>query len=113
MGKYMKNRTKSPFHKQVPFHHKHSSRNSKPHGPGNYEKFGMNIDKLHLPSFGHKKCPFTGNVSIHGRILSGQIKSKKMERSIVVKRKYFHYLKKYHRYEKRHSNISAHLSHCF
>merc|ERR1711977_46100 len=60
-----------------------------------------------------KKCPFTGNVSIRGRILTGFIKSTKMYRTVVVRREYFHYVKKYRRYEKRHSNIPAHLSPCF
>merc|ERR1712119_220303 len=30
-----------------------------------------------------KKCPFTGNVSIRGRILTGIVKSMKMNRTIV------------------------------
>merc|ERR1712022_32827 len=60
-----------------------------------------------------KKCPFTGNVSIRGRTLSGIVKSTKMHRTIIVRRNYIHYIKKYHRYEKRHSNIPAHLSPCF
>jgi small subunit ribosomal protein S11e len=59
------------------------------------------------------KCPFTGNVSIRGRILTGRVKSTKMNRTIVVRRDYLHYIKKYQRYEKRHTNISAHISPCF
>jgi small subunit ribosomal protein S11e len=60
-----------------------------------------------------KKCPFTGNVSIRGRILSGVVKSTKMNRTIIIRRDYLHYIKKYARYEKRHSNFSAHASPCF
>ena len=60
-----------------------------------------------------KKCPFTGNVSIRGRILTGIVKSKKMKRTIVIRRDYLHYIKKYKRYEKRHNNLSCHLSPCF
>ncbi|GFQ81280.1 40S ribosomal protein S11 [Trichonephila clavata] len=37
----------------------------------------------------------------------------KMTRTIVIRRDYLHYVKKYNRYEKRHKNISAHLSPCF
>ena len=59
------------------------------------------------------KCPFTGNVSIRGRILTGKVKSTKMNRTIVVRRDYLHFIKKYQRYEKRHTNISAHLSPAF
>ncbi|KAK3023886.1 hypothetical protein RJ639_042902 [Escallonia herrerae] len=57
-----------------------------------------------------KKCPFTGNVSIRGRILSGTCHSAKMIRTIIVRINYLHYVKKY---EKRHSNIAAHVSPCF
>lgn len=60
-----------------------------------------------------KKCPFTGNVSIRGRILKGVVHSNKMRRTIVVRRDYLHYIKKYNRFEKRHKNISAHASPCF
>eukprot|EP00249_Psilotum_nudum_P027016 c34242_g1_i1 orf=406-891(-) len=60
-----------------------------------------------------KKCPFTGNVSIRGRILTGTVYCTKMNRTITVRRDYLHFVKKYQRYEKRHSNFSAHVSPCF
>uniref|UniRef100_A0A0D9VI87 Small ribosomal subunit protein uS17 N-terminal domain-containing protein n=1 Tax=Leersia perrieri TaxID=77586 RepID=A0A0D9VI87_9ORYZ len=43
-----------------------------------------------------KKCPFTGTVSIRGRIIAGTCHSAKMNRTII-----------------RHSNIPAHISPCF
>jgi ribosomal protein uS17 len=60
-----------------------------------------------------KKCPFTGNVSIRGRILRGVVISTKMKRTIIVRRDYLHYRKKYNRFEKRHRNIPAHCSPAF
>jgi ribosomal protein S17 len=60
-----------------------------------------------------KKCPFTGNVSIRGRILSGVVKTTKMKRTIVIRRDYLHYITKYNRFEKRHSTLSAHCSPAF
>jgi small subunit ribosomal protein S11e len=60
-----------------------------------------------------KKCPFTGNVSIRGRILTGVVQKMKMQRTIVIRRDYLHYLPKYNRFEKRHRNMSVHLSPCF
>ncbi|KPJ17993.1 40S ribosomal protein S11 [Papilio machaon] len=60
-----------------------------------------------------KKCPFTGNVSIRGRILTGVVQKMKMQRTIVIRRDYLHYVKKYNRFEKRHKNMSVHLSPCF
>ncbi|VDO98813.1 unnamed protein product [Soboliphyme baturini] len=60
-----------------------------------------------------KKCPFTGNVSIRGRILTGTVIKMKMQRTIIIRRDYLHYVKKYNRFEKRHKNMAVHLSPCF
>ncbi|KAI7856283.1 40S ribosomal protein [Circinella umbellata] len=60
-----------------------------------------------------KKCPWVGEVNIQGRILTGVVISTKMKRTIVLRRDYLHYVPKYNRYEKRHTNISAHLSPAF
>ena len=46
----------------------------------------MNVDK---------KCPFTGDVSIRGRILTGRVVSTKMNRTIVIRRDYLHFIPKY------------------
>uniref|UniRef100_A0A7S1XVW4 Small ribosomal subunit protein uS17 N-terminal domain-containing protein n=1 Tax=Phaeomonas parva TaxID=124430 RepID=A0A7S1XVW4_9STRA len=64
-------------------------------------------------SYVDKKCPFTGNVSIRGKILKGVVISNKMKRTIVVRRDYLHFVRKYKRYEKRHKNVTAHCSPCF
>ncbi|CAO1634678.1 unnamed protein product [Sympodiomycopsis kandeliae] len=60
-----------------------------------------------------KKCPWTGNVAIRGRILSGRVISTKMTRTVVLRREYLHYVPKYNRYEKRHKNLVAHCSPAF
>merc|ERR1711933_532919 len=60
-----------------------------------------------------RKCPFTGMIRIRGRILQGRVKSAKMQRTIIVRRDYLHFVKKYQRFEKRHTNIPAHLPPCF
>ena len=60
-----------------------------------------------------KKCPFTGEVSIRGRILTGTVVSTKMHRTLVIRREYLHYVPKYSRYEKRHKNLAAHVSPAF
>lgn len=36
-----------------------------------------------------------------------------MNKTIIVRKDYLHYLPKYNRYEKRHTNIPAHISPCF
>lgn len=60
-----------------------------------------------------KKCPFTGNVSIRGRILKGVVTSTKMNRTVVIRRDYLRFVKKYRRFEKRHTTLSAHVSPAF
>merc|ERR1711934_626140 len=60
-----------------------------------------------------KKCPFTGQVSIRGKLLRGVVHRCFMKNTITVRRDYLHYITKYRRYEKRHKMISAHCSPCF
>merc|ERR1712076_260613 len=60
-----------------------------------------------------KKCPFTSDVKIRGRILKGMVISTKMKNTIVVRRDYLHFVPKYQRFEKRHRNIPVHCSPCF
>ena len=60
-----------------------------------------------------KKCPFTGNVSIRGRIIKGMVLSTKMKNTIIVRRDYLHFIRKYQRYQKHHHNIPAHCSPAF
>lgn len=42
-----------------------------------------------------KKCPFAGDVSIRGRILTGRVVSTKMTRTIIIRRDYLHFIPKY------------------
>lgn len=50
-------------------------------------------------SYVDKKCPFTGNVSIRGRILKGMVISNKMKRTVVIRRDYLQYIRKFRRYD--------------
>ena len=59
------------------------------------------------------KCPFTGDVSIRGKILRGVCTSTKMRRTIIIRRDYLQWIRKYKRFEKRHSKIPAHVSPAF
>jgi small subunit ribosomal protein S11e len=81
-----------------------------------YKNVGMGILVPHDAIKGiyiDKKCPFTGNISIRGRILRGTVVSTKMKKSVIVRRDYLHYVTKYKRFEKRHKNIPCHCSPCF
>eukprot|EP01031_Cornospumella_fuschlensis_P026935 gene26935-32546_t len=64
-------------------------------------------------SYVDKKCPFTGNVSIRGRILKAMVVSNKMKRTLVVRRDYLQYFAKYRRFAKKHQNMSVHVSPAF
>ncbi|MEQ9714835.1 MAG: 30S ribosomal protein S17 [Candidatus Asgardarchaeia archaeon] len=57
-------------------------------------------------------CPYHGNLPVRGRILEGIVVSDKMKRTVVIKREYAWYVKKYKRYEMRTSKIAAHNPPC-
>ena len=81
-----------------------------------YKDIGLGFKTPKEAIEGHyidKKCPVTGDVSIRGKILKGMVISTKMQRTIIVRRDYLHYIKKYQRYEKRHRNIAVHCSPAF
>ena len=59
-----------------------------------------------------RNCPFHGDLSIRGRILDGVVVSAKMDKTVIVKRDYLHYVPKYKRYERRHSRIPCHNPPC-
>merc|ERR1712159_349844 len=91
-------------------------RKVKPHDVRFVKNVGLGIktprEAKELPYI-DKKCPFTGNVSIRGRVLTGVVKSLKMQRTATIRRDYLHYIKKYNRFEKRHKNLSVHVSPAF
>jgi small subunit ribosomal protein S11e len=82
----------------------------------NFKNVGFNIKtptEAKNKSYVDKKCPFIGKLSIRGRIIRGRVVSNKMNRTIIVRRDYLHWVGKYKRFEKRHRNIPCHCSPCF
>jgi small subunit ribosomal protein S17 len=59
-----------------------------------------------------KNCPFHGELSVRGRVLEGSVVSAKMDKTVVVRRDYLHYVPKYKRYERRHGHVPAHSPPC-
>jgi len=59
-----------------------------------------------------KNCPFHGSLPVRGRILEGVVVSAKMNKTVIVRRDYLHYVPKFKRYESRHSHIPAHNPPC-
>ena len=60
-----------------------------------------------------KKCPWTGSVNIRGKLITGVIKTSKMKNTVIIRKDYLHYIKKYNRFEKRHKNTPVHVSPAF
>jgi len=59
-----------------------------------------------------RNCPFHGDLPVRGRVLDGVIVSAKMDKTVVVKREYLHYVSKFLRYERRQSRIPSHAPPC-
>ena len=59
-----------------------------------------------------KNCPFHGELLVRGRVLEGSVVSAKMDKTVVVRRDYLHYMPKYKRYERRHGHVPAHSPPC-
>ncbi len=57
-------------------------------------------------------CPFHGTLSLRGIILDAQVVSRKMDKTVVVKKERVHFVEKYQRYEKRTSRYLAHHPPC-
>lgn len=60
-----------------------------------------------------KKCPFTGDVIVRGRIFKGEVFKMKADKTIVVLIRYLFYDRKYKRYARRNTKINCHCSPCF
>ena len=61
---------------------------------------------------GDKNCPFYGSLRLRGQVLEGTVAKLGMQNTIIVERNNVRYMKKYERYEKRTSILSAHLPSC-
>ncbi|KAF5086746.1 Ribosomal protein S17 [anaerobic digester metagenome] len=57
-------------------------------------------------------CPFHGTLPVRGQIFEGIVTSDKAERTITVERSFYKFIRKYERYEKRKSKITAHKPDC-
>jgi len=59
-----------------------------------------------------RNCPFHGELPVRGRVLEGMVVSAKMDKTVVVRRDYIHYVPKFMRYERRRSRIPSHNPPC-
>ena len=59
-----------------------------------------------------QNCPFHGSLSVRGRVIEGEVATSKMNKTVIVKLDYLHYIPKILRYERRKSRIAAHNPPC-
>ncbi len=59
-----------------------------------------------------KNCPFHGNLKVRGRVFEGVVVSDKMAKTVKVQWERLRYIKKYERYLKTKSKVSAHNPPC-
>ena len=57
-------------------------------------------------------CPFHGTLPVRGRVFEGIVVSEKMAGTVVVRKEYLYYVKKYMRYERRGKHLHAHNPPC-
>ncbi|MDW8063673.1 MAG: 30S ribosomal protein S17 [Candidatus Caldarchaeum sp.] len=57
-------------------------------------------------------CPFHGKLPVRGILLTGVVYKKKMNKSVVIEREHTVYVRKFKRYLRRRSRLSAHLPPC-
>ncbi len=58
------------------------------------------------------KCPWHGKLPVRKKTFIGEVISDKAEKTVVVKWDYYHYVPKYERYERRHSQVAAYNPEC-
>ncbi|MHA1293257.1 MAG: 30S ribosomal protein S17 [Promethearchaeota archaeon] len=73
---------------------------------------GVVAPKAKAEECNDKFCPFHGTTRIRGKIMNGIVVSKKARHSVIIRRDYVHFVKKYQRYERRNSRIACHLPEC-
>ena len=71
---------------------------------------------LEIPAPGSEcedeNCPFHGRLPVRGIVLEGMVTSDRMKRTVVVEKEYLRFIRKYERYERRHSRVHAHNPPC-
>jgi len=57
-------------------------------------------------------CPYHGDTRIRGKITKGIVVSKKSKNTVIIRRDYVQFVKKYQRYERRNTRLACHLPDC-
>ncbi len=73
---------------------------------------GVNPPKVKAEECKDQSCPYHGNTRIRGKITKGIIVSKKSKNTVIIRRDYVQFVKKYQRYERRNTHLACHLPNC-
>jgi small subunit ribosomal protein S17 len=73
---------------------------------------GVSPPKVKAEDCNDESCPFHGNTRIRGKIAQGIVVSKKSKNTVVIRRDYVQFVKKYQRYERRNTRLACHLPEC-
>lgn len=58
------------------------------------------------------KCPWHGRTSLRGKVFTGKVVSGKAAKTAVVRWEYVTFIRKYERYERKHSRVVAYNPDC-
>jgi len=59
-----------------------------------------------------QSCPYHGTTRVRGKITQGVVVSKKSRNTIIIRRDYVQFIKKFQRYERRNTRLPCHLPEC-
>jgi len=59
-----------------------------------------------------KNCAWHGSIPVRGKVFHGVVRSAKSRNTMIVEWGYNRYMKKYERYERRNSRVTAHVPKC-
>ncbi|MFX1418975.1 MAG: 30S ribosomal protein S17 [Promethearchaeota archaeon] len=73
---------------------------------------GVALPKVKEQECKDQSCPYHGATRIRGKITQGVVVSKKSKNTVIIRRDYVQFIKKYQRYERRNTKLACHLPEC-
>ncbi|MCK5299879.1 MAG: 30S ribosomal protein S17 [Candidatus Aenigmarchaeota archaeon] len=76
------------------------------------KNIGIEIKTYPKEDCSDKNCPFHGSLKIRGKIFQGTVKSTKVQNAAIIEWDYTRYNKKYERYKRLKTRVTAHKPAC-
>ncbi|MHA1913267.1 MAG: 30S ribosomal protein S17 [Promethearchaeota archaeon] len=73
---------------------------------------GVTPPKAKAEECSDEVCPFHGTTRIRGKITQGVVVSKNSKNTVIIRRDYVQFVKKFQRYERRNTRLACHLPEC-